>query len=223
MRWAVVAFLAAVGILVFLVIVAHWPIRVSVSVRRGPNQTLLVVKVAWWPYAVQVPIIRRHLAGGGMQLGDVQDFSDALDQVLDTGHRVLNELSRWVPAVISLLSLRHRLIRLTWRTSIGATDAAATAVASGALAAAKSALLALALARWDRDRDVPAVSVTPLFSETGFRTELDCVIQIVPVTIIRSRNFRRAYRLLRRGRNGRNRQGHNTGDQGNQGMSRGGW
>lgn len=80
---------------------------------------------------------------------------------------------RWRTAIVLALARRVRWRRLAWRTRIGLSDAASTALATGALWAVKGNLAALARSNLRLAPGLPEFLVEPDFAEPGLESSLE--------------------------------------------------
>ncbi len=92
------------------------------------------------------------------------------------GPPVVDTARLFLPGAIRLLS-RIKLSHLRWRTSMGLSDAAQLARASGFLWLAKSSVVAALSAR-EILEGRPVLSVTPRFNEMSLCTDLQCIVAV---------------------------------------------
>jgi hypothetical protein len=168
MRWASLTLWAGVALAAGLAVAFRWPLRFDLSITRGAMRTRATVRVSPWPFLVSIPFYHRDVpprAARGAQWNPA-DLPETLGR-----------LRRMVRMIASVASLGHKLIELTWHSSVGTGDAACTAIACGQLWTIKSALAAWAYSRWGRRQGPPAISVSPAFDQTRFHTALHLVVE----------------------------------------------
>lgn len=154
----VVWLLAGAAAVVGLAAILASDIRVEASLKRKQNDDTVRIRVTALYGLVRwqkvVPVLP---AGDGS--GDLKPFFAFF--------KMLRKFGPWVKET----ALGVRCLDLAWVTRIGLGDAAASAIAAGAVWGIKSPLVG-AFTRLVRMQAMPRLAVVPLFNETRFETEL---------------------------------------------------
>ncbi len=183
MRWVNVALSAGAALTVVLVVILYWPFRLDLSITRDSARTRATARVQPWPFILSMPFYHRDVP---LPMVPVAHWTPA--DLPETFAR----LRRMAGVITSAASLGHRLIELTWHSSIGTGDAALTAVACGGLWTIKSAVAAWACSRWGTGRKKPAFSVSPAFGGAQFTTSFHLVVETALATLLLDARLRAA-------------------------------
>ena len=183
MRWANVALSAGAALAVVLAVVLYWPFRLDLSVTRDSTRTRATARVSPWPFHASVPFYHRDVPPPTIPAArwSIADLPETFER-----------LRRIARVIASSASLGHKLIELTWHSSVGTGDAASTAIACGELWAIKSIVAAWMCSRWGRGRKAPSVSVTPVFGPAQFYTSFHVVLETAIATLLRDARLRSA-------------------------------
>ena len=183
MRWANVALSAGAALAVVLAVVLYWPFRLDLSVTRYSTRTRATARVSPWPFHASVPFYHRDVPPPTIPAArwSIADLPETFER-----------LRRIARVIASSASLGHKLIELTWHSSVGTGDAASTAIACGELWAIKSIVAAWMCSRWGRGRKAPSVSVTPVFGPAQFYTSFHVVLETAIATLLRDARLRSA-------------------------------
>ena len=183
MRWANVALSAVAAVAAVLVVVLYWPFRLDLSVTRDSTRTRATARVSPWPFHASVPFYHRDVPPPTIPAArwSIADLPETFER-----------LRRIARVIASSASLGHKLIELTWHSSVGTGDAASTAIACGELWAIKSIVAAWMCSRWGRGRKAPSVSVTPVFGPAQFYTSFHVVLETAIATLLRDARMRSA-------------------------------
>ena len=183
MRWAQVGLTAGATLAVVLAMVLYWPFRLDLSIARDSGRTRATVRVWPWPFFIFVPFYRRYVPPP-----TVPTARWTLSDLTETFVR-LRIMAR---VITSAASLGHRLMELSWHSSIGTGDAASTAIACGELWAVKSVVAAWACSRWGPAHKIPSFSVTPVFGKAQFSTSFHLVVETALATLLLDARLRAA-------------------------------
>ena len=183
MRWANVALSAGAALAVVLAVVLYWPFRLDLSITRDSTRTRATARVSPWPFHASVPFYHRDVPPPTIPAArwSIADLPETFER-----------LRRIARVIASSASLGHKLIELTWHSSVGTGDAASTAIACGELWAIKSIVAAWMCSRWGRGRKAPSVSVTPVFGPAKFYTSFHVVLETAIATLLRDARLRSA-------------------------------
>lgn len=183
MRWADVALPAVAALATVLAVVLYWPFRLDLSVTRDSTRTRATARVSPWPFHASVPFYHRDVPPPTIPAArwSIADLPETFGR-----------LRRIARVIASSASLGHKLIELTWHSSVGTGDAASTAIACGELWAIKSIVAAWMCSRWGRGRKAPSVSVTPVFGPAQFYTSFHVVLETAIATLLRDARMRSA-------------------------------
>ncbi|MBP7784616.1 MAG: DUF2953 domain-containing protein [Firmicutes bacterium] len=183
MRWANMALSAVAALAAVLAVVLYWPFRLDLSITRDSTRTRATARVSPWPFFVSIPFYHRDIPPPTVPIArwTPADLPETFAR-----------LRRMARVITSAASLGHRLIELTWHSSIGTGDAALTAVACGGLWTIKSAIAAWACSRWRAGRKKPAFSVTPVFGKAQLVTSFHLVVETALATLLRNARLRAA-------------------------------
>lgn len=209
MGWA---WWAAGGALLLWMILASW-IRILISFTRlDGNDELTVDAHALFGLVklrYTIPIMRLRSLQEGLELKAERVDKNKNEMRSEREHavtlhkirqafanaRLLLEhcfqFNEWLHSVIS----RVRCTSLVWNTSVGLSDAAQTAIATGVLWSLKTSLLSWLLRRI-RLETQPRLKVMPAFNQWQFTTELLCKLQIRLGTVLVA-GFRLLVRIAR--------------------------
>lgn len=174
--WALAVVFAAFLVLIF------WPIRLRLSAHFAEGRASVTARLLPWPHLFSFPVYKRDIIPRKGK-GSVR----SLDYIRI--REMVDRLEHLAPVFSAALSKRHKLIKVTWHSLVGLGDAALTAMACGSLWVAKSALLAGAYARWGRKSDLPEYSVTPIFDEDSFLSDLDMIVEISVASLVLTPSF----------------------------------
>jgi len=183
MRWANVALAVAAAFATVLAAVLYWPFRLDLSITRDSTRTRATARVSPWPFHASVLFYHRDvpppiIPAARWSMADLPETFERLRGI--------------AKVITSSASLGHKLIELTWHSSVGTGDAASTAIACGELWAIKSIVAAWMCFRWGRDRKAPSVSVTPVFGPAQFYTSFHLVLETAIATLLRDARLRSA-------------------------------
>lgn len=183
MHWANVALSAGAALAAVFAIVLYWPFRLDLSVTRDSARTRVTARVQPWPFIVSAPVYHRDVPPPTVPAArwTMRDLPETFKR-----------LRRMARVIASAASLGHRLIELTWHSSIGTGDAASTAIACGELWTIKSIAAAWMCSKWGGDRKVPSVSVAPVFGPVRFYTSFHVVLETALATLLRDARLRSA-------------------------------
>jgi hypothetical protein len=183
MRWADVALPAVAALATVLAVVLYWPFRLDLSVTRDSTRTRATARVSPWPFHASVPFYHRDVPPPTIPAArwSIADLPETFER-----------LRRIARVIASSASLGHKLMELTWHSSVGTGDAASTAIACGELWAIKSIVAAWTCSRWGRGRKAPSVSVTPVFGPAQFYTSFHVVLETAIATLLRDARLRSA-------------------------------
>lgn len=183
MRWVAVALEAGAALAVVLAMVLYLPLRLDLSITRDSTRTRATVRFSPWPFFVSIPFYHRDVPPPTIPVArwTMADLPETLKR-----------LRRVASVITSAASLGHKLIELTWHSSIGTDDAALTAIACGQLWTVKSAVAAWACSRWGRGRQPPAFSVSPVFDRAQYGTAFHMVVETALAALLLNARLRAA-------------------------------
>lgn len=188
MRWANVALSAGAALAVVLAVILYWPFRLDLSITRDSTRTRATARVSPWPFFTSIPFYHRDIPPPTIPSAQwtIADLPETFER-----------LRRMVKVATSAASLGHKLIELTWHSSIGTGDAASTAIACGELWVVKSAVATWVCSRWGRGTKAPSISVAPVFGTARFYTSFHVVVETALATLLRDARLRSAAHSLR--------------------------
>jgi hypothetical protein len=183
MCWANVALSAGAALAAVLAVVLYWPLRLDLSITRDSTRTRATARVSPWPFFASVPLYHRDVPPPTTPAArwGIADLSETFERLL-----------RMARVITSAASLGHKLIELTWHSSIGTGDAASTAIAFGELWTIKSIVAAWMCSRWGGGRKAPSISVAPVFGPARFYTSFHVVVETALARLLRDARLRSA-------------------------------
>lgn len=181
-----------IGLLVVLILLSD--LEVKVAVKRADEKDRWVLKFRWLyglvRYEWLVPKMNFRGREGlilrsktvNEQVGETtQENKMKIDEAfVKKEYRKLKELikntfgiSRWLKETLSHV----RCVNLHWHTQIGAGDAMETATLTGLAWTLKGSLIGY-LSNQIKLRTQPRLYILPLYNQTKWRTELNCIFKI---------------------------------------------
>ncbi|MEA4882193.1 MAG: DUF2953 domain-containing protein [Clostridia bacterium] len=159
------------------------PIRIELVVLRIPGRTRIRVRASPWPHILAIPVYTRETS---------YDKAEPVDPgaLASSAAAALTRLPHIAGVVSSSFSHHNRLVSLSWHSSVGTGDAASTAIACGALWAAKAAAVRFAMSRWGTPLTPPSFSVVPSFTRSAFASDFRCTADLVIASFLFSASFR---------------------------------
>nr|WP_239094156.1 DUF2953 domain-containing protein [Bacillus sp. B15-48] len=103
---------------------------------------------------------------------DKQDLLNSLDDTKALLEHVVG-LHTHIRKLFNKVSVK----KLEWHTAVGIGEAASTAVLCGAIWSVKGSIIGL-ISNYMRMKEMPVVTVTPIFQQTLSQIQLKCIFQI---------------------------------------------
>ncbi|WP_158299272.1 DUF2953 domain-containing protein [Paenibacillus antri] len=181
--WWWIASAAALAVLIVVVLLSSVRVRLKYY-REGENDEVDASLSALFGLVrlrYKVPTVELKPWLNGIRMKVAPEETSGVLPELDFARE---EIRRFVQRVRKLIAhmknykrffadtLKHvHVVELRWDTRFGLTDAAETGMTGGVVWGLKSALLGVA-SRWMSFERLPSVTVTPVFNQPTFRTEI---------------------------------------------------
>jgi len=192
MKWVLLAILVFT-VLAFIILITRVKINFDYFHDNDDDHLLVTVK-AWGgllKYKMDVPVIKVDdnspaiVAKKKTKTGPQETLKKEETTQIDNKD-ILNSIHDFREILTHIVGL-HKIIReflkkvticnITWHTMVGVGDAAATAVITGALWAAKGGMIGM-LSQYMKLTERPIVTISPSFQQPISSTSFTCILQI---------------------------------------------
>ncbi|MBM6617454.1 DUF2953 domain-containing protein [Bacillus suaedaesalsae] len=173
------------GLLLFLILLLISKLHITISFSHKKDDDQLTIKFRVWlfRYTLNIPLIRVDQETNSIVVAKKKEKEEPKSKQF-TAQEILNSFKDTKEILQHVISL-HRIVskffskvrvhKLEWHTNFGIGDAALTGVLVGAGWALKGSIIGL-ISRYMRLKEVPEMSITPLFLQVYSQTQIKCII-----------------------------------------------
>jgi hypothetical protein len=192
MKWVLLAILL---LIVIVLIIFFTKVKILLDYFHGNDNDHFKVTIKAWggllKFTIEVPVVKIDdnsptiVAEQKVKTGPDENMKQQKTTQVDKTD-LLSSLHDFKQLIIHVAGL-HKIVRdflkkvtirnIEWHTMVGVSDAAATAVITGAFWAVKGGVIGL-LSNYMRMKDMPVMTITPSFQQTVSITSFKCMIQV---------------------------------------------